>query len=199
MCDVREKTNFLHNSTEDWTKIEFWMKITHKFDRKPPAGSHVANHWRWLDKWAHKPWLIWRKCFPGDKLEWLVSETQHYPIAYMLTYKLWLKGEGVLSVLSIMISEYKVGSKSFTYKPRRFLSRTCRKPKLSMRYSQLFAINENLNPMKSLSLTNVVKVKPLKLKGHCGMPSAITAFTIILCGFTFCCWHRSTRRAAEER
>mgnify|MGYP001799188070 FL=1 len=44
-----------------------------------------------------------------------------------------------------------------------------------MRHSQLFAINENLNPMKSLFLMDVVKAKPLKLKGHCGMPSATKA------------------------
>ena len=169
------------------------------YHRKSPAESHMAYHWSRLVKWVHKTWLVWWECVPDGRLEWLVSETQHYPIAYMLTYKLWLKGEGVLSVLSIMISEYKVGSKSFTYKPRRFLSGTCRKPKLSMRHSQLFEINENLKPRNLCYLTNVVKVKPLKLKGHCGMPSATTAFTIILCGFTFCCWHRSTRRETEER
>ena len=165
----------------------------------------MAYHWSRLVKWVHKTRLVWWECVPDGWLEWLVSETQHYSIPYMFTYKPWLKGEGVFTVLSwgwliswIMFSEYKVGSKSFTYKPRRFLSGTCRKPKLSMRHSQLFAINENLNPMKSLFLTNVVKVKPLKLKGHCGMPSTTTAFTIIVCGFTLCCWHRSTRRAAEE-
>ena len=140
-----------------------------------------------LVKWVRKTRLVWWECVPDLRLEWFVSETQHYPRAYMFTYKPWLKGEGIFSVFSwgwliswIMFSEYKVGSKSFTYKPRRFLFGTCRKPKLSMRHSQLCAINEFLSPLKSLFLMNVVKIKPLKLKGHCGMPSAATAFTIIL-------------------
>ena len=47
--------------------------------RKSPAGSYMANHWRWLVTRVHKPRLIWWKCFIYDRLEWLVSETQHLP------------------------------------------------------------------------------------------------------------------------
>ena len=60
----------------------------------------MAYHWRWLFKWVHKHQLIWWKCFPGDRLEWFVSETQHFPIYVHLqagAYR-W-----------IMFSEYKLG------------------------------------------------------------------------------------------
>ena len=74
--------------------------------RKSPAGSHVAYPWRWLVKWVHKPWLIWWKCFPDDRLQWLVSEAQHFPIYVKLQAAAcrwgWL-------ISWIMFSKYRLG------------------------------------------------------------------------------------------
>ena len=70
-----------------------------------PVPSRKPRGSRWLVKWVHKPQLIWWKCFPDDKLEWLVSETQHYPIYVHLQAATY--GWGWL-ISWIMFSEYKL-------------------------------------------------------------------------------------------
>ena len=48
----------------------------------------MAYHWRWLVKRVYKPQLIWWKRFPKDRLGWLLSEIQHFPIyVYLQTVR----------------------------------------------------------------------------------------------------------------
>ena len=72
---------------------------------RKPCGSSL----RWLVKWVHKPRLIWWKCFPDDRLEWLVK---HSITLSMFTYKPQLMGEGGSHwgwlISWIMFSEYKL-------------------------------------------------------------------------------------------
>ena len=72
----------------------------------------MAYHWRWLVKWVHKLRLIWWKCFPADRLEWLLIK--HSITLSMLTSKARLTGEGGFSLgmayqLNYVFPEYKLG------------------------------------------------------------------------------------------
>ena len=68
----------------------------------------------WDRKRTRQPWCIRWKCFSNDRLEWLVSETQHFPIYVHLQSAAY---RWVNYVFRIQIM-------SFTYKPRGFLSGT---------------------------------------------------------------------------
>ena len=52
-------------------------------------------------EWVYKPWLLFGKCFPDERLGWLVCEIQHLPIYIHLQATAckrgWLKYESGLS------------------------------------------------------------------------------------------------------
>ena len=50
------------------------------FYRKSPVRSRTAYIRARLVEWVYKPWLLFRKCFPDERLGWLVYEKQHLPI-----------------------------------------------------------------------------------------------------------------------
>ena len=91
----------------------------------------MAYHWRWLVKRVYKPQLIWWKCFPKDRLGWLLSETQHFPIYVYLqtvTYRWgWLLTEDGLS--ADFFSECKL-RRLVTNQSRGFLPWICGKQNL---------------------------------------------------------------------
>lgn len=58
--------------------------------RQFPARSSVSYIRAPLIEWVHKPWLLFRECFPSERLWWFVYEIQHY--------KPWLVSGGSLNI-----------------------------------------------------------------------------------------------------
>ena len=77
------------------------IKITASAYRKSSAGSRAAYTRARLVEWVHKPWLLFGKVFPNERMGWLLYEIQHLPIYIHLqamAYKRgWLKYESGLS------------------------------------------------------------------------------------------------------
>ena len=69
--------------------------------RKSPERSRSASIRAQLVEWVYKPWLPFGKCFPKERLGWLVYETQQLPIYIHLQAMAckwgWLKYESGLS------------------------------------------------------------------------------------------------------
>ena len=63
--------------------------------RESPARSRAASIRACLVEWFYKPWLVFGKYFPNERLGWLVYETQHLPIYIHL--RGWLEYESGLS------------------------------------------------------------------------------------------------------
>ena len=73
-----------------------------KQNRKSPARSRAAYIRARIVDWDYKPWLLFGKCFPDERLGWLVYEIQHLPIYIylqaMACKRGWLEYENGLSI-----------------------------------------------------------------------------------------------------
>ena len=61
-------------------KQDCTVLVSFTITRKSATRSRAAYIWARVVEWVYKPWLLFGKCFPDERLGWLVYEIQHLPI-----------------------------------------------------------------------------------------------------------------------